>query len=108
MTFSIDYNRTISVRFMKKFDYGVILVECLRAAEGAYLDVKSVAKEHSLPKAYMEKIAQELKRAGWLEARRGIGGGYKLVKKDFAISELINFFERPYNICPISRLIKKS
>lgn len=90
----------------KKFDYGVILIERLKLAEGGYLDAKSVAKEHNLPKAYMEKVAQELRRAGWLEARRGIGGGYKLIKKDSEISELINFFERPYNICPITRLQK--
>lgn len=92
----------------RKFDYGIILIERLKAAEGAYLDVKSVAKRHGLPEAYMEKVAQELRRAGWLEARRGIGGGYKLIKKDSEISELINFFERPYNICPINRLTKKS
>ena len=54
----------------------------------------------------MEKGGQELRRAGWLEARRGIGGGYKLIKKDFEIFELINFFERPYNICPITRMQK--
>ena len=88
----------------KGFDYGIVLVERLKAAGGAYLDAKSVAKEHNMPEAYMEKVAQELRRAGWLEARRGIGGGYKLVKKDLKISELINFFERPYNICPITRL----
>ncbi|QQG42408.1 MAG: Rrf2 family transcriptional regulator [Candidatus Giovannonibacteria bacterium] len=89
---------------MKKFDYGVILIERLKVADGAYLDAKSVAKEHGLPTAYMEKVAQELRRAGWLEARRGIGGGYRLIKKDLQVSELINFFERPYNICPITRL----
>lgn len=90
----------------KKFDYGVVLIERLKAAEGAYLDAGSVAREHNLPAAYMEKVAQELRRAGWLEARRGVGGGYKLIKKNLEISELINFFERPYNICPINRLMK--
>lgn len=91
----------------RKFDYGIILIERLKAAGGAYLDVKSVAKEHGLPLSYMEKVAQGLRRAGWIEARRGIGGGYKLIKKDLAVSELINYFERPYDICPINRLIKK-
>ncbi|KKT56922.1 MAG: hypothetical protein UW81_C0003G0026 [Candidatus Giovannonibacteria bacterium GW2011_GWC2_44_9] len=90
----------------KKFDYGIVLIERLKLAEDGYLNAKSVAKKHGLPEAYMEKVAQELRRAGWLEARRGIGGGYKLIKKDFEIFELINFFERPYNICPITRLQK--
>lgn len=88
----------------KKFDYGLILIERLKASEGVYLDVRRIAKEQDLPAAYMEKVAQELKKAGWLESRRGLGGGYKLIHQEVSVADIITFFERPYNICPITRL----
>lgn len=91
----------------KKLDYGLVLIERLKAANGAYLDAKKIAGEHSLPPSYMEKVAQEFKHGGWLESRRGAGGGYKLVKKEASVADVINFFERPYEICPINRIIKK-
>ncbi|MDP2668894.1 MAG: Rrf2 family transcriptional regulator [bacterium] len=91
----------------KKLDYGLVLIERLKAANRAYLDAKKIAGEHSLPPSYMEKVAQELKRAGWLDSRRGAGGGYRLLKEEASVADVINFFERPYEICPINRIIKK-
>ena len=94
----------------KKFDYGLVLIERLKASPGAYLDVHSIAEEHSFPEAYMGKVAQGLKQAGWLESKRGLGGGYRLIKnsEEANIQALINYFERPYEICPINRLTKKA
>ena len=90
----------------KRFDYGLILIERLKKEPSEFLDVRRVAKEHKIPPAYLEKIAQEFKKAGWLESRRGLGGGYKLTK-EISVSELIKFFERPYEFCPVGRLVKK-
>ena len=91
----------------KKFDYGLILVERLKRAEGLFLDVGTVAKEHKVSMAYLEKIAQELKRAGFMESRRGRDGGYRLTR-EVSIAELMRFFERPFEFCPIGRLKIKS
>ncbi|MDO8523195.1 MAG: Rrf2 family transcriptional regulator [bacterium] len=90
----------------KKLDYGLVLIERLKAANGAYLDAKKIAGEHSLPPSYMEKVAQEFKRGGWLLSRRGSGGGYKLLKEEASAADVISFFERPYKICPINRIVK--
>ncbi len=91
----------------KRFDYGLVLIERLKQASG-FIDVRTIAREHHIPEAYLEKIAQEFKRAGWLESRRGLGGGYRLIKDPATISvaELINFYERPYEICPITRITR--
>ena len=88
----------------KKIDYGLVLIECLRKGAG-YLDAKTVAREHGLPESYMEKVAQEFKRVGWLESRRGAGGGYRLIKNDISTADIINFFERPFDVCPINRIL---
>lgn len=91
----------------KKLDYGLVLIERLKTSGGLFLDAKKIAEEYSLPPAYMEKVAQEFKRSGWLESRRGIGGGYKLIKQNPSVAEVINFFERPFEVCPINRIVKK-
>lgn len=91
----------------KKLDYGLVLIERLKAANGSFLDAKTVAKDHGLPPTYMEKVAQELKQAGWLGSRRGFGGGYALLKPEASTADVINFFERPYEVCPINRILKK-
>jgi Rrf2 family protein len=94
---------------MKRLDYGIILIESLKVSGGGFVDIKSIARERKIPEAYLEKIAQEFKRAGWLESRRGFGGGYRLVKnpEEISVSALINFYSRPYEICPINRVAKK-
>jgi Rrf2 family protein len=90
----------------KKLDYGLVLIERLKAVNGAFLDAKTVAKDQGLPPTYMEKVAQELKQAGWLASRRGSGGGYALLKQEATTADVINFFERPFDVCPINRLKK--
>jgi len=90
---------------MVRFDYGVILVESLKNAT-IFTDAKAIALTHHLSPSLMEKVAQDLRRAGWLESRRGAGGGYKLVKSEISVSDVINFFERPYTMCPINRIVK--
>jgi len=93
----------------RKFDYALLLVEYLKKKGGDFADVRMVAGELHIPPAYLEKVAQELKRAGWLESRRGFGGGYRLAKDPRAASveNLINFYEPMYMFCPLLRTVKR-
>lgn len=92
----------------KKLDYAIILVERLRAAKDEFIDIKAVAHEYRLPPAFLEKVAQELKRVGWVESQRGRGGGYRIseIGHVITVADIINFFERPYEVCPVMRKIK--
>lgn len=105
------YNRTISVQFMKgnkKFDYGLVLIESLKRTQDEFMEVRTVAEKHGLPKAYLEKIAQEFKHAGLLESRRGKGGGYRLKDPDLIPAQTVfNFFSRPYEFCPVAQMKTK-
>ena len=93
----------------KSFDYGVVLVERLKKANGVFLDAKSVAMAHALSPAFMEKIAQNLRRAGWLESKRGLGGGYRLKEPNVITTQnIFEFFNKSFAVCPINRLTKKS
>lgn len=92
----------------KSFDYGIILVERLKKADGVFLGAKSIAKDHALSPTFMEKVAQNLKRAGWLESKRGLGGGYKLKASETTTpKDIFEFFSRSFSICPINRVLKK-
>ncbi|MDO8500101.1 MAG: Rrf2 family transcriptional regulator [bacterium] len=93
----------------KKFDYALILIDHLKQNKGAFVELGVVAKKFRLPGSYLEKVAQELKRAGWLESRKGAGGGYRLAKNPaaFSIGALINFYEPIRSFCPLLRSLKK-
>jgi len=91
---------------MVRFDYGVVLIENLKKADltlSGFLDAKAIARAHKLSPSLMGKVAQELKQTGWLESKRGSGGGYKLIKNEVSVADVINFFEKPRKICPITR-----
>ena len=92
----------------KKFDYALILLSHLKRKKDDFVDIRSVAEESNIPRAYLEKVAQELKRAGWLEAREGAGGGYRLVENPEAVSieKLIDFYEPISSFCPVLRKLK--
>jgi len=86
---------------MVRFDYGVILVESLKNTS-SFLDAKAVARAHKLSPSLMEKVAQDFRKVGWLESRRGSGGGYRLVK-NINLKEIMDFFNPQYKFCPIIR-----
>lgn len=86
---------------MVRFDYALVLIENLKKAE-SFLDAKAVAKMHGLSLSFMGKVAQDLRRAGWLESKRGAGGGYRLIK-NITLSEIMAFFDPRYKFCPITR-----
>lgn len=86
-----------------------MLVDRLKRTGGSFVDISVVAHESRLPYAFLEKVAQELKRKGLLESKRGAGGGYRLAKSHRKVStgEIINLFYRAYEVCPLLRRIKK-
>lgn len=93
----------------KRFDYALILLEHLKGKRDEFVDLGGAAKECKLPRAYLEKVAQELKKAGWLEARKGAGGGYRLAKDsaDVSVETLMRFYAPVYFFCPLLRELKR-
>ena len=91
-----------------RFDYALALVGHLKERED-FAAIRDIAKTHGLPGAYLEKVAQELKHAGWLEARKGPGGGYRLAQSrgDVSVAELISFYNPVQEFCPVLRALKK-
>lgn len=63
----------------KATEYGVLLLSSLE--EGGFpVSLAQVAREKKLPLKYLERVAVKLRKAGILESKQGVTGGYFLAK----------------------------
>ncbi len=67
------------MKVSKKAYYGLRAVLTLAQSEKP-LSIHAIAQSEHLPEDYLEKILQELRRGGVVEAKKGIAGGYALAK----------------------------
>jgi Rrf2 family protein len=64
--------------------------------------IAEVAEKESIPKKFLESILLELKHKGFLQSKKGKGGGYLLARSPNQISfgEVIGIFENPFSALP--------
>lgn len=57
--------------------------------------LSKIAKDEKISRAYLEELAQILKKEKILSSKKGVGGGYYLLKKpkEIAISDVIDALE---------------
>lgn len=89
----------MSLNFSKKIDYALYLLDILKKEPRKPVSINNISKEHHLPRAFMEKIALELKKGGLIRALKGREGGYVLVKKpeELNLGEVMAIFEEKEN-----------
>ena len=87
------------MQFSRRTDYALILLEALQPtfASGDFISLRAVAEREHLPFPFLEKIAATLKKGKIVAARKGIDGGYKLIRdpKSLTLKEVIDIFEEP-------------
>ncbi len=86
------------MRLSKKTEYAMrALIYSARFPEGTTLQIRDLAEKNGIPKKFLELILLDLKNAGILTSRRGVGGGYLLARRPDAIraGEIIEIFEGP-------------
>lgn len=87
------------MKFSRKTDYGIILMEALRPsfASKEFVPLAQVAKQENLPRVFLGKLAEMLRMNGYLDAKRGSNGGYRMCRdpKTITLKELIGVFEEP-------------
>jgi Rrf2 family nitric oxide-sensitive transcriptional repressor len=59
-------------------DYALRLLLMAQAAGGALITIEDAARRYRISRTHLMKVANQLTRAGFLEAVRGRGGGLKL------------------------------
>ena len=67
-------------------EYGVrAMVALAHHYGGGPLSITEIAKESSVPTAYLEQLIAPLRRAGLVESKRGAHGGYTLARAPEAV-----------------------
>ena len=82
----------------RRVDYGLRAVIYLAAQEPDKCSSSAqIAKQQGVPKKFLEKIIQDLIRAGLVKSKRGAAGGYTLARSAEAISfcDVIEAIEGP-------------
>lgn len=86
------------MRLSKKAEYALrALMYAARFPEGTTFQIRDLAEKNGIPKKFLELILLELKNAGMLSSRRGVGGGYLFARRPDSIrsSEIVEVFEGP-------------
>ena len=64
---------------------------------GEVVPINDISKRQNIPEKYLEQIMLILKRAGYIDSKRGIGGGFLLLKspQNITIGEIVRLIEGP-------------
>jgi len=86
------------MRLSKKTEYALrALIYFARFPEGTTFQIRELAEKNGIPKKFLELILLDLKNAGIVTSRRGVGGGYLLARRADTIraGEIVEVFEGP-------------
>ena len=73
------------------------LVSLARVGRGESMMIGEISRQQAIPKKFLEQILLELKRAGFVDSRRGRAGGYVLLKSPEQImyGEVLRLIDGP-------------
>src|ERR1700730_5095512 len=75
------------MRFSTRSEYGIrVMVRLGRGYGQGPMPLTELAEQEGLPQSYLEQIAGQLRRAGLVNSRMGVKGGYTLARPPAAIS----------------------
>jgi Rrf2 family transcriptional regulator, cysteine metabolism repressor len=86
------------VKISAKGEYAIKAMVDLALHEGPELQpIQDIAARQSIPQRYLEQVLLQLKRAGFLYARRGSAGGYRLSRPpdQITVGALLRTVEGP-------------
>lgn len=74
---------------------------------GEVVRIQSISEQQNIPKKFLEQILNDLRAAGILESKRGLGGGYRLRRppERVTLAEVIRLIEGP--LAPVSCVSEK-
>ena len=90
------------MRISKKAEYALRALVAMARAPGRSWSIHELAAEERIPIKFLEQILLALRRGGVLNSKRGVGGGYTLVREpnDISLAEVVAIFDGP--LAPIA------
>ncbi len=95
------------MRLSRKGDYALRAMVHLSLNYGKdSIQIHEISEQEKIPEKFLEQILLELKNAGLLQSRRGIGGGYSLIRnpKEITLAKVIRIIDGP--LAPLSCVSK--
>jgi Rrf2 family protein len=73
------------------------LIALARQHDGEPVSIADLARKERIPRKFLELILLELKNLGYLQSKKGKGGGYALAKspQDIKLGQVIRLIEGP-------------
>jgi len=89
------------IRISMKTDYGLIALKHIASLpEGDLANAREIAERFNLPPNLLAKILQSLSQSGIIEATKGSGGGYRMIKSpnDVTLAQIFESIEGPVHM----------
>lgn len=86
------------MRLSKKGEYALrAMIDLSLNYEKGHIQIHDISQREKIPEKFLEIILLELKKAGLLQSKRGIGGGYNLIKhpREITLAEVIRIIDGP-------------
>jgi len=86
------------MKISKKGEYSMRAMADLALRVGEdYVRIEDISRRQRIPEKFLEQILLQLRNAGLLESKRGVGGGYKLAKppENITLADLLRIVDGP-------------
>lgn len=85
------------MRISKKAEYALRALTAMARQAGRSWSIHELAAAENIPVKFLEQILLALRRAGYLSSKRGVGGGYTLVRDpdEISVGDVIAVFDGP-------------
>jgi len=85
------------MQITRKTDYGLRAISELALHDDGAVPIGDIAQRHGIPDSFLEKIMQNLRQAGLVEATHGRSGGYTLSRppNEISIKDVVHALEGP-------------
>ena len=84
-----------------KTDYGLIALKHIATqSDGELVNAREIAEQFHLPPNLLAKILQSLSQTGIIEAQKGSGGGYRMIRDPgkVTLTEIFESIEGPVHM----------
>lgn len=90
------------MRISKKAEYALRALVAMARPPTRSWSIHEIASGERIPIKFLEQILLALRRGGVLNSKRGVGGGYTLVRvpEDISLGEVVAIFDGP--LAPIA------
>ena len=89
------------MRLSKKAEYGLRALAVMARGKSSW-SIQELSAREKIPVKFLEQILLTLRHAGMLSSKRGVGGGYSLVRtpSEITVGEVVRALDGPLSPVP--------